>query len=66
VNLLVDEFIERRSDVVDGDGIISHSEDTIESAEGKGKTGLLSSFCEELILDLQSGEIQGLGADESG
>ena len=52
--------------MVDGDGIVSHSENPIKSAKGKGKTRFLSSFCEKLVLDLQSGEIQGIGADESG
>lgn len=64
-NLLVDEFIEGRSDVVDRDSIVSHSEDTIESAKGERKTRLLCGFSEELILDLHSSEVQGIGADES-
>ena len=50
---LVDHTIERRNDLVDGDGIISETQNTVESAEGESKTGFLGSFSEDLVLDLE-------------
>ena len=51
--LLVDHVVERRWDLVNGDGIETKTQDTVKSTEGKGKTWLLGSFGEDLVLDLQ-------------
>lgn len=50
--VLGDHLVERRRDLVNTNRIVSQTEDTVESAEGESKTGLLGSFTEELILDL--------------
>ena len=50
--VLGNHLVERRGDLVDTDGIITQTEDTVESAKSESKTGLLGGFTEELVLDL--------------
>ena len=50
---LVDQAVERWDNPVDGDGIVSETQDTIKSAESEGKTWLLGGFRKHLILDLK-------------
>ena len=37
---LVDHVVERRGDLVNGDGIVAESQDAVKSAEGEGETWL--------------------------
>ena len=48
---LVDHLIEGWDDPVDGDSIISETQDTIKSTESKCKTWLLGGFGEDLVFD---------------
>lgn len=50
---MVNKTVERGHNLVDGDGVVSETEDAVESAKGKSQAGLLSSFSEELVLDLE-------------
>lgn len=51
--LLVEHVVEWRWDSVDTDSVITETQDAVESAESKSKTWLSSGFSEELILDCQ-------------
>jgi hypothetical protein len=62
---LVDKVVERWWDLVDGDGVVSKTEDAIKSTEGESQTGLLGSFSEELILDLEVTDGDDILGDES-
>ena len=61
---LVDQAVEGWDDLVDRDGIVSETQDTVEPAEGESKTGLLSSLSEELVLDLEITNGYGILGDE--
>lgn len=50
--VLVNHRVERRGDLVDTDGVVSKTEDTVEAAEGESQARLLSGLTEELVLDL--------------
>lgn len=50
---LVQQIVEGRGDLVDGDGVIAQTQDAIETTKGKGQTGLAGGLREELVLDLQ-------------
>jgi hypothetical protein len=63
---LIDHVVEGRRDVVDGDGIVTEAEDTIEPAESEGKTRLRCGFTKQLILDLQVTDAESILGDESG
>jgi len=39
--------------VVDGDGVVPKTEDTVESAKSKGKTWLVGGFAEVLVLNFE-------------
>lgn len=58
--LLVQHVVEGRDHLVDGDGVVSQTQDTIKAAEGKGQTRLASSLGEVLLLDLQVADLQGV------
>lgn len=57
---LVDGRVERWDDTVDTDGVVSKTKDTVETAKGKGKTGLFGGFAEELVLDLEVTDLDGV------
>lgn len=63
--LLVDHVVEWRWDLVDGDGVETKTQDTIESAESKGKTWLLGSFGEDLVLDFEVTNGHGILGNET-
>jgi hypothetical protein len=50
--VLGDHLVEGRRDLVDTDGIVTQTEDTVESAESESKTRLLGGLTKELVLDL--------------
>ena len=52
--------------MIDRDGIISHSENAVESTERKGKTRFLSCLGEKLILNRHARKVQSIGTHESG
>ena len=61
--VLGDHLIERRRDLVNTDGIVTQTEDTVESAKGESKTGLLGSFTEELVLNLDVTDLDSVLGD---
>lgn len=48
---LVNHAVEGRDDLVDGDGVKAETQDTVETAEGESKSGLLNGLAKELVLD---------------
>lgn len=52
-SLLVNKVVEGGNNLVDGNGVVTKTEDTVEAAEGKGKAGLASSLGKVLLLDLK-------------
>lgn len=50
---LLNRRVERRRDLVNTDGVVTKTEDTVEAAKGKGKAGLRGGLTEELVLDLE-------------
>lgn len=50
---LIQQVVEGGRDLVDGDGVVAETQDTVETAKGKGQTGLAGRLREELVLDLQ-------------
>lgn len=62
---LVDKAVERWDNLVHGDGVVSKTQDAIEPAEGKGQTGFLGSLREELVLDLEVADGDGILRNES-
>jgi len=62
---LINHVVEWRWDLVNGDGIESKTQNTIESAKGKGKTWLLGSFGEDLVLDLEVPDGHNILGNES-
>lgn len=64
--LLVDHLVERRDNLVDGDGIVAETQDTVEAAEGEGQTGLTSGLSKVLSLDLEVTDGEVIIGDETG
>lgn len=62
---LVQHVVERGNDLVDRDGVISQSQNAIESAESKGKTGLTGRFRKILILDFQIANLKNILRDKA-
>ena len=60
---LVDHAVERRHNAVDGDGVIAKTHDAVETTKGEGKTGLRGRLSEELVLDLEVANLNGVLAD---
>lgn len=60
---LVNHAVERRNNAVDGDGVIAKTHDTVETAKGEGKTGLRGRLSEQLVLDLEVADLNGVLAD---
>ena len=50
---LLHHVVKWRRDLVYGDGVVSKTQDTIESTECEGKTWLFGSFGEDLVLNLK-------------
>lgn len=63
--VLLQHAVEGRGDLVDGDGVVAETKDTIEATEGKGQAGLTSSLSEELVLDLEVANGDGVLGDET-
>lgn len=51
--VLVQHLVERRNNLVDGDGIITQTQNTVKATESKGKTRLARGLGKVLPLDLQ-------------
>lgn len=49
--LLVQHVIERRDNLVDGDGVESKTQDTVKAAKGESQARLVGGFGEVLVLD---------------
>lgn len=62
---LLNHVVEWWGNLVDGDGVISKTKDTIETAECESKTWLLSSLSEKLVLDLQVTNCHGILRNET-
>jgi len=63
---LAHQVVPNRSDVVDRDGFISHSEDSVEFGNDEGDSRFRSRFGENLVLDEESSKIDGVLAQETG
>lgn len=63
--LLVDHLVEGRNDLVDGDGVVAQAKNTIETAKGKGKAGLVGGLSKVLVLDLQVTDGHNVVGDEA-
>lgn len=57
---LVNHVVEGWNDLVDADGIIAETHDSIKATEGKRKARLLSSFSKVLVLDLDVADLDGV------
>jgi hypothetical protein len=60
---LVDHAVERRDNAVHGDGVVAETHDTVEAAEGESEAGLRGSLSEQLVLDLEVADLDGVLAD---
>lgn len=58
--LLVHHVVERRDYLVDGDGVIAQTQDTVELTEDEGKAGLLGCLSEVLVLNLDVTNLDGV------
>lgn len=63
--LLVDHVVEGRDDLVDGDGVVAQTQDTVEAAKGKGQARLAGRLSEVLVLDLQIADLKDVIGDEA-
>lgn len=61
--VLVKHAVERRDDAVHRDGVVAETHDTVEAAKGKGETRLRSRLGEELVLDLEVANLDGVLAN---
>lgn len=57
---LINHVVEGRDDLVDGNGIITKTHNSVESAKGKGESWLLCGLREVLVLDLQVADGDGV------
>ena len=62
---LVDHVVERWDDLVDGDGVVSETHDTVKAAEGKRKARLRGCLSEVLVFDGEIANAHGVLADIS-
>jgi len=62
---LRDEVVPDRSSVVNGNGIESHSEDTVESSVDESVAGLFHGFGEVLVFDVESSNVHSVLTDET-
>lgn len=62
---LVNHVVKRRGDAVHRDGVIAKPHDAVKTAEGEGKTRFRGCLSEELVLDLQITNLDGVLADIS-
>ena len=51
--ILINHVVKRGRDMIDRDGIVTETQDAIETAKGKGQTRLAGCFSEQLVLDLK-------------
>lgn len=63
--LLVDHLVEGGDDVVDRDGVIGQTQDTIEATESESQTGLLGSLGKVLALNLEVADLDIIVGDET-
>lgn len=57
---LGNHVVERGDDVVDGDGLESETQDTVELGEHESESGLLGGLGEGLSLDGDSSDVHGI------
>ena len=62
---LIEHVVEGRNDLVDGDGVVAKTHDTVEAAKGKGKAGLRGSLGKVLVLDLQVANLEDIVGNEA-
>ena len=62
---LVDHVVEWRRNVVDGNGVVSHTKNAIKSAEGESKTRLARGLTKQLVLDLKVSNLEDIFGDET-
>lgn len=62
---LVDKVVEWWDNLVDGDGVVSKTHDTVEATESKSQTWLLSSLSEVLLFDGEVANGDGVLGDET-
>jgi hypothetical protein len=62
---LVDHLVEGRDDAVDGQSVEAHAQNTVETAESKGKTGLAGGLGKVLTLDLEVTNGESVLGDET-
>lgn len=62
---LGDDVVEDGGDVVDGDGLESHTEDTVELGGNKGDTGLGGGLSKGLVEDVEASNGEDVGGEES-
>lgn len=62
---LINHGVERRNDLVDRNGIITKTKNTVELAEGESQTRLRSGLSEDLVLDLQVSNLEGILGHET-
>lgn len=62
---LVDHVVEGRNHLVDRDGVVSQTQDTIETAESKGQARLAGSLSKVLLGNLQVADRHGILGDET-
>lgn len=62
---LLNHAVEGRDDLVHRDGVEAKTQDAVKASEGEGKSGLLDSLAEELVLDHQVADGDLVLGDES-
>jgi len=62
---LADQIVPDGSNVVNRDGVITESEDSVEFGDNKGESGFSGGFSEVLVLDLKASDGDGVLADEA-
>ena len=60
---LLEHAVERRDNAVHGDGVVAKAHDTVETAKGKGETGLRGRLGEQLVLDFEVADLNSVLAD---
>jgi hypothetical protein len=60
---LVKHAVKRRDNAVYRNGVVAKAHDTVEAAKGKGKTRLRGRLGEQLVLDLEVANLDGVLAD---
>lgn len=63
--VLVEHVVERWDDLVDGDRVISQTQNTVKAAKGKSKTWLARGLREVLVVDFQVANLELVLRNES-